>query len=508
VQFDHADAVHPVGAGEDPMIYAKHWSESSSQFPPLLLLDSPPSSNATHSSYSMQGVAIRPFATSIVPPVCGQCRKAGLDIYRQPGLRPLHASPIFQRPRRRDFFSSNPSLASANSKDSDAVAGRSEIAQVQKRKTARPNGAKTSLRRVAVEAQRTKVGKDIQTAPPSQDDLETPKLVTAYSVAETFDIPKVVEILRSKGYEPDPLNTGLYPQVVHVQIPVSSIYRSSNISAQELAAHEVGDVFIFPSGTLVTWALPEGFTSYFATRTLLPAANNPQTAEPIETEDLDYIEDATREISSIRGDTIVLGTKPHDQTATDSTPSPHSPQTIDTTLTKIAFSSGFARSTKLAVLETNLSSYLASTAHIPTLLSRGSRLPLRISRKFILRKTGQLLQLRAQLNLYSELTDSLPDLFWDSRHELNLENYYDQVGRALDVGIRIKVLNEKMDYAAEIATVLRERLSEKHGLFLEWTIIVLIAIEVGFEVLRLYREGFWADVWRRGITVDRGRAVE
>jgi len=51
-----------------------------------------------------------------------------------------------------------------------------------------------------------------------------------------------------------------------------------------------------------------------------------------------------------------------------------------------------------------------------------------------------------------------------------------------------------MDYAQEIATVLRERLSEKHGLFLEWTIIVLIAIEVGFEILRLWREGFWQEV--------------
>jgi required for meiotic nuclear division protein 1 len=319
--------------------------------------------------------------------------------------------------------------------------------------------------------------------------------VTAYAVAETFDITRVVEILRSKGYEPDPLGTGLYPQVVHVQIPISSLYRSSNVSPRELSPTDVGDVFIFPSGTLVTWALPEGFTSYFATRTLLPAAQNPHS-EPIETEDLDYIEDPVRDTSSVRGDTIILATKPHPTTDAHPDPSPNTTTTtIDTILTKIAFSSGFARSTKLAVLETNLSTYLTTTAKIPSLLSSGRRLPLAFSRSFILRKTGQLLQLRAQLNLYSELTDSLPDLFWDSRHELNLENYYDQVGRALDVGIRIKVLNEKMDYAGEIAQVLRERLSEKHGLFLEWTIIVLIAIEVGFEVLRLQREGFWEEVW-------------
>jgi uncharacterized Rmd1/YagE family protein len=432
--------------------------------------------------------------------VCSNCRRAAHDVLKQPPLRPLHASPIFQQPRRRDFFSSNPSLSSSKSNGSDiskdGVPESANQALTSKRKTARSPGTKTSLRRVGLEAQRSKAGILENAASRSQDEVASTKLVTAYAVAEQYDLTKVVEILRSKGFEPDPLNTGLSQQVIHVQVPISSIYRSTNPSARDLSATDVGDVFVFPSGTLVTWALPEGFTSYLATRTLLPAAQGPHK-EPVETEDLDYMEDPTREHSTIRGDTIILGTKgPEPTSLADGSHQLESEyQSVDTVLTKIAFSSGFARSTKLAVLETNLSTYLISTADIPALLSKGSRLPFKLSRPFILRKTGQLLLLRAQLNLYSELTDSLPDLFWDSRHELNLENYYDQVGRALDVGIRIKVLNEKMTYAAEIATVLRERLSEKHGLFLEWTIIVLIAIEVGFEVLRLWKEGFWGEVW-------------
>ena len=453
----------------------------------------------------MQVSSVRP-CISTTQLIFAASRRTAFDFSKQPGFRPLHASPIFQRPRRRDFFSSNSSLNNHKAQSQDTATQtqtQNDAAQVQKRKTTRPTGAKTSLRRVAVEAQRSKDGNLVRSTI-TQEESHAPKLVTAYAVAETFDITKVVEILRGRGYEPDPLGTGLYPQVVHVQIPISSLYRSSHVSVKELSPTEVGDVFIFPSGTLVTWALPEGFTSYFATRTLLPAAHLPHI-EPIETEDLDYIEDAHRETSSIRGDTIVLGTKPHTQTS-DPESSPAS-QTIDTILTKIAFSSGFARSTKLAVLETNLSTYLASTASIPSLLSTGSRLPFRFSRSFILRKTGQLLQLRAQLNLYSELTDSLPDLFWDSRHELNLENYYDQVGRALDVGIRIKVLNEKMDYAAEIASVLRERLSEKHGIFLEWTIIVLIAVEVCFESLRMWKEGFWSEVWEEGKGKGKRRKI-
>ena len=350
----------------------------------------------------------------------------------------------------------------------------------QRRKPTRSPTTKTSLRRVAVEAQRSR---DIKRAEVSSRERpkRSSKLVTAYAVAEEFNLPKVTEILQAKGYEPDPANTGLTPQVVHIQVPANTIYRTSNISAKDLSIEDVGDVFIFASGTVVTWNLPEGFTSYFATSTLLPAAENPHV-KSLETEDLEYVEDSKRRDSDIQGDTIILGTQAqHEGNDSKSLVGP----SVDTVLTKIALSSGFARSTKLAVLETMLSDYIDSTRNIPTYLSRGSRLP--FNRAFILRKTGQLLSLRAQLNLYSELTDSLPDMLWDSRQELKLEGYYDRVGRALDVGIRIKVLNEKMDYAQEIASVLRERLSEKHGLVLEWTIIILIAVEVGFEMLRMYK---------------------
>jgi uncharacterized Rmd1/YagE family protein len=199
------------------------------------------------------------------------------------------------------------------------------------------------------------------------------------------------------------------------------------------------------------------------------------------------------------GDTIVLGTKPEQQSTTDyssssSSSSSTSPSEsngtgaeVDTVLAKIAFSSGLARSTKLAVLETLLSAYQHSTREIPNMLAaKHTRSP--FTRSFILRKTGELLSIRAQLNLYSELTDSMPDLFWDSRHELGLGGYYDDVGRALDVGVRIKVLNEKIGFAQEIASVLREQLSEKHGLRLEWAIIALIAVEVVLEFWRHYEE--------------------
>lgn len=301
--------------------------------------------------------------------------------------------------------------------------------------------------------------------------------MTAICAAEEYDIAEVARILDSLGHNLDPHKTELYPQVVHVALPVHS-----NPSNPEETS--VGDIFVFPSGTVVAWAIPESVLEPFVFKTLLPAAKYPLLKR--EEEDLDYTEDPKRENSSIKGDRIILGTKPKSSAEneieafmpTDSEGSQFPSRNLDTVLTKIAFSSGLARSTKLAVLETLLRNYQESTRTIPSQLSRGGRLP--FTRRFISQKTGQLLSIRAQLNLYSELTDSLPDLFWDSRHELGLEGYYDQVGRALDTNIRIKTLNEKMDYAQEIASVLRQHLSEAHGVRLEWIIILLIAVEVFF----------------------------
>lgn len=310
--------------------------------------------------------------------------------------------------------------------------------------------------------------------------------MTAFCGAETYNISTAARLVKAQGYDLDPFQTGLYPQVIHLQ---------TRERPSECKDAQQGDIFIFPSGTVVTWNVREREALHLVQH-ILPAAAEGSHLDLLETEDLEFLEDPTRESSEVVGDTIILGTKVEAET-TDPAKDPgvddsEQRHEVDTVLAKIAFSSGLARSTKLAVLESLLSEYQQSTRQIPIMLAKGENMSLGrktpFTRSFILRKTGELLNIRAQLNLYSELTDSLPDLFWDSRHELGLGEYYDQVGRALDVGVRIKVLNEKIGFAQEIASVLRESLSEKHGLRLEWAIIALIAVEV---VLEFYRH--WKD---------------
>lgn len=372
--------------------------------------------------------------------------------------RSFHLTTPASLPRKRHFFTSNPFLSNHPSDDSSKPSSSTGNARPQdhaasvRRKPTRSATAKTSLRRVAIIAQQPKRTGDEASAETDDDPSTT---ISATCVAESFNMPLVVEILSSHGFAIDPDNTGF---------DASEVVHAKGVNG--------GDIFVFPSGTIVTWSLPPDVV----TKQVLRAARDAHPPELREVEDLDFVADVSRAESTMKGDMVVLGTRREHRDG----------DTLDTTLAKITFSSGLARSTKLAVLESALTAYFESTRNIPAILSRGSGLPL--GRKFILQKTGELLSLRARLNHYSELTDSLPDIFWDSKSELGLEGYYDQVGRALDVNVRIRTLNQKMDYAQEIATVLRELSSEQHGTRLELIIILLIAVEVVFELRRIILE--------------------
>lgn len=372
----------------------------------------------------------------------------------------------------------------------------------------------------AVEAKRSRQATQVQSKAQG-DEL---KSVVAYCAAEQYRIEDVASILRQAGYVLDPFDTALHPEVVHFQMPAASTPSIPLALAGDVAMHRMGDVFVFPSGAVVAWNVEESRLQRLINGALSDAAVNPHP-DRIETEDLDYYEDASNVKSAVEGDTLRVGTKflermflddaaqgrrPDDSALFEATEAHRDTHESDLAMTKIAFSSALARSTQVAVLESLLDSYFTSTQSLPSLLSSGARIPRHYNRRFILRKTGELLSVRAQLNL-TELTDRVPDLFWDTRHELGLEGYFEQTGRALDLNYRIKVLNERLDYAREIADILREELHGRHGVLLEWLIIGLITVEVGFEGWKLLKEQFQGesteDLTRRWLTKELGEGA-
>ena len=298
-------------------------------------------------------------------------------------------------------------------------------------------------------------------------------------------MPQVQEILRKRGVQIGPSGTLLYPEepeVIHIEMPlaegVAPIFTSSSSTNS-------GDVFIFPTGTIVSWGVPRAHIDHLTSEVLSPAARK-SLGEEADNENLEYFEDPSKERSSIKAEIIMLGTKAASLSDTSRIETLDNQQRpIRVVLAKIAFSSGLARATKLAVLENLVDEYSQSSRAILSILMSGSIR--QKSRKWVYEKIGQLLDLRAQLNLYSELADDLPDLFWDTKQELGLESYYDQIGRVLDTEVRIKTLNQKINYAEEIISHLRDMRSEIHSSRLEWIIIWLIAVEIVYLV---WNEGF------------------
>ncbi|RDA84986.1 hypothetical protein CP532_3871 [Ophiocordyceps camponoti-leonardi (nom. inval.)] len=397
----------------------------------------------------------------------------------QPQSQPLATSSTNRPPQPRRLatsrrlsgrghggHSSSPSSSSSSSHGGDShppppppttTSAAAKEADSAKRKAPRAKPTKDSLLRRAIVAQLPKDEDNKKASEQAGGVRADPSMTTvsAACVAESFNMPVVMEILTSHGFAIDPHRAGFDSgEVVHAQ--------SANGA----------DIFVFSSGTVVTWSLPVDAVSGY----LMRAAEAPHEPELCEFEDLEFAVDESKSSSTMKADVIVLGTR-RDQAGGGGNPP------TGTTLAKVAFSSGLARSTKLAVIENTLTLYIDSMRDIPALLSRGSGVPL--GRSFILKKTGELLSLRARLNHYWELTDALPDIFWDLQ---GVENYYELVGRALDVKARIHILNQKMDYAQEIAGVLRQMSSERHGTRLELIIILLIAVEVIFELRRIVLE--------------------
>ncbi|KAI1431916.1 hypothetical protein GGR50DRAFT_34621 [Xylaria sp. CBS 124048] len=382
-------------------------------------------------------------------------------------LRPFHPTTLTSLCRRPNFSTFNQLRAandrndgSSNTEDSSKDSKQTQSSSVSpKRKPVRSSAAK-SLRLGSATKPSKRAAAAGKPVVPELEALEeatdSSRAIHAICVAQSFHMEKVQDILRLHGFELDPDN---------IDFDTEAVVHARGVST--------GDIFVFPSGTVVTWSVPKDVLVTLASRHLIRAASFPHL-DRVEMEMLAFTIDETRETSYMKGELVVLGTRSQELDN----------NRLDTTLAKIAFSSSLARSPKLAVLETKLEYLLQESKATLTVLAAGSQTKLK--RTSIFKMTGQLLNLRSQLNHYSDITEELPDMFWES--ESVLEDYYNQIGSALSMRRRIEIFNKRIDYANENVSVLREMISEKDGHRLEWIIIVLITIEVLFELRRVYRE--------------------
>lgn len=92
----------------------------------------------------------------------------------------------------------------------------------------------------------------------------------------------------------------------------------------------------------------------------------------------------------------------------------------------------------------------------------------------IQKNTGRLLLIRQYLNLRNENLMDAPEIFWSHS---DIEKFFKQMVRNLEIDPRLRNLNTKLDYSLQVQATLQEMESTKVSHRLEWIIIALIAAE-------------------------------
>jgi len=306
----------------------------------------------------------------------------------------------------------------------------------------------TPLRRAAAASQ------PIRSNPtPTRSEIQS---VFTLSTAERYDFHKLRERLPSSA------------QIIH--------------EAWWIPKHGKGEIFVFPNnGSFVCWGLSRDEARKFAGRLLgFQGVEVGPLKEP-ETEELDFVVDPSEQ-TRLQGDLIILGTGQSETEAGDVVSSlPNSLFPQHTIMARYAFSQALSRSTSLSALEVLLEEYLSSVANLPHSLEKTGKPGL--GRRELIKKLGELMKFRQGLNLSRENFADTPDLYWA---QPVLEGYFHSVSHALEIKARTKLINEKITYAAELQSVLRQLLTETSASRMELIIILLIAAEV---IICLIRDG-------------------
>ncbi|KAH7884749.1 hypothetical protein F5I97DRAFT_1938116 [Phlebopus sp. FC_14] len=258
---------------------------------------------------------------------------------------------------------------------------------------------------------------------------------------------------------------------------------------------ENGEIFVFSNGSFVCWGVHEEEARQFATDVLRPCEVG--SLEEAETEELEFVTDPN-EKTRIQGDLIMLGrVSPLQDPTNASIVSPSDPSLqLSTLLARYAYSQALSRSTALAVLEESLEDYLSSVAQLPHSLEKTGKPGL--TREELIKKLGILMRFRQGLNLNRENFSDTPDLYWA---EPELEGFFKSMTAALEVKTRTNAVNEKITYATEVQSTLRQLLTESTAHRMELVIIALIAVEV---VIALIREG--PELWHMAFGSSKGQA--
>lgn len=284
-------------------------------------------------------------------------------------------------------------------------------------------------------------------------DDKIPKLnewtVKALATAEEYNLETLAYgLLDQQLYIPSKISTSTspLPDVIHAV-------------AKYEVGHEPREIFFFREGSIVMWNISDlecGNVLQFLRR----YEQNRYTEELVQTESelMNYTYADSGKKSHLKDGDIILAQEAGN-------------------LDKYTFSNAMAQSVKLGIWEASLNRYVDSIEFVTEDLKFGKKI--QMTQHEVLRKQGELFALRHRINLTSDLLDT-PDFYWERD---DLESLYQQTCGYFSIAKRTKVMNERLNHCLELVSILSSHLSDRHHVRLEWMIIILIMVEVAFEVL-------------------------
>ncbi|PQE20175.1 sporulation rmd8 protein [Rutstroemia sp. NJR-2017a BBW] len=242
-------------------------------------------------------------------------------------------------------------------------------------------------------------------------------------------------------------------------------------------AKTFAEMFVFSYGVVVFWNFTEhqekdilADLTFSEHNTGVSLVTRPQDEDDFETEELHFEYSPFVDRPRIFNDMITLRSGDH--------------------MIKLAMSHAIAQSTKLSFFEERMSQTMISAEHVPKHLALTGQLGL--SRTEVLKILGRLFKSRVDVNLSSNILD-VPNFFWDS--EPTLHPLYTAIREYLEIGPRIKTLNERCRVFLDLAEVLSDSIADTKMSTITWIVIILIVIsiavtltEVGLRFAILERE--------------------
>ncbi|PWU91013.1 hypothetical protein C4B63_46g86 [Trypanosoma cruzi] len=142
-------------------------------------------------------------------------------------------------------------------------------------------------------------------------------------------------------------------------------------------------------------------------------------------------------------------------------------------------SHALAQSAKIDYLELKVQELAENCSPLPRELREKGQVS--ITERRLLQLRGEVLSYRLMLKSGSNLMDE-PDFFWENAY---LKPVFQATKECFEISERVESLDNKLDAANEILSMLAEEFSQRHGARLEWIVIWLVLAEVLIGILEL-----------------------